>query len=75
MNFIDYYFNPLNKIQGEDLRMYGYWELNFIPIYFYFEKTCVSKSALNRMLNQKSKYLKGSLINRQMTVLWKIMNE
>jgi hypothetical protein len=38
MNFIDYYFNPLNKIQGEDLRMYGYWELNFIPIYFYFEK-------------------------------------
>ena len=34
---IDYYINPNNKLLGEDNRMYGYWEYNFIPVTFFFE--------------------------------------
>jgi len=34
----NYYINSEQKLLGEDKRMYGYWEQNFIPISFFFEK-------------------------------------
>lgn len=34
----NYYINSEQKFLGEDKRMFGFWDLNFVPISFFFEK-------------------------------------
>ena len=35
---LNYYINPHKKLLGEDARMHGCWEQNYIPITLFFEK-------------------------------------